>query len=141
MPARYQALVGGAGPGALPVPASTPSEATGGACRVLGFPGTLVARTPNTTVFTPADPGYARLRSGNATAHMRPSVYLLAPPYPGVPPVGRTRSRPSPVPATAASRSAVALMRTPPRLGGVTVTSQPRQFIRWPVRGQRGTYA
>jgi len=137
---RYSAQVGG-NAAALPIPAPSPSMATGGACRVFGFPGTLVVPAPG-----PGLPQVAALaRRGfypsNAAHFIRPTKYLLAPPYPMHKPLGRTRDRISPVPAVNPGRVPKAVMRSPAglRLRG-QVMNNPRPMVLWPVLGRPGRF-
>ena len=141
MPAvRYQARVGRMA-AAVPVPASTPSAATGGACHVLGFPGTLAVPSPGPD-YLPQSPALARrgyYRSAWARV-IRPQVYVLAPPYPMRVP-RRPQDRISPVPAITPSQVTVTAMKSPTFLG-IGVMNNPRPQVRWPVIGaRRGTYA
>ena len=141
MPAvRFQARVGRMA-AAVPVPASTPSAATGGACRVLGFPGNLSVPSPGPD-YLPHSPALARrgyYRSPAARV-IKPQVYLLEPPYPMRRP-RRPQDRISPVPALKPTQTTVTAMRSP-RFLGVGVMNNPRPQVRWPVIGaRRGTYA
>ncbi len=137
---RYQADVGGI-TAALPVPAPSPSQATGGTCRVVGYPGTLPVPSPGPNVVQVPRLAALGFYGSNAATHMRPTKYRLVAPYPMAPTVGRTRDRPSPVPAVSPARSAAVRMTAPPRLGGSTVTNNPRPIVLWPIRGRPGQYA
>jgi hypothetical protein len=135
---RYTANVGRM-TAAVVIPASTPSRATGGVCRVAGFPGTLAVPTS-----VPDVPRVPKLAAQGyypslAARYMRPQVWSLVAPYPMRPPLKRTRDRISPVPAVTPKHS-VPLAQKPRPTIGPTVMYNPRPFIAWPVRGRRGTY-
>lgn len=137
---RYRASVGRCA-AALPIPAVSPEGATGGACHVAGFPGNLIVRQPGPNVLQAGKLAAAGFYPSNAANCIRPTKYLLTPPYPMRAPVSRSRDRISPVPAVSQGRSAAVRMRTPPRLGGTTVTNNPRPIVLWPIRGKPGRYA
>ena len=141
MPAiRYSAHVGGC-PAALPIPAVTPEGATGGSAHVVGYPGTLAVPAPGPNVLHVRQLAAAGFYGSTAAGAIRPTKYMLVPPYPMAPTVPRTRDRPSPVPAVVPKNVARQLMRTPPRIAGVTVTNNPRPIVLWPIRGRPGRYA
>lgn len=137
---RYRATVGGIA-AALPIPAVTPEGATGGACRVAGYPGTLRVPQPGPDVLHVRRLAAAGFYPSTAAHYIRPQKYLLIAPYPMVAPVARTRDRPSPVPAATPKNVARSIMRAPPRIGGLTVTRNPRPIVLWPIRGRPGRYA
>ena len=141
MPAvRYRANVGRMA-AAVPVPASTPSGASGGACRVLGFPGNLAVPSPAPD-FIPRVPALAArgYYPSLAARVIRPQIYILAAPYPMKAPVGRAQDRISPVPAETPTSPAVRTAMRGPRFLGGFVMNNPRPQVRWPVLGRPGTF-
>lgn len=137
---RYRASVGRCA-AALPVPAVSPEAATGGACHVAGFPGNLIVRQPGPNVLHVGKLAAKGYYPSDAAGYIRPDVYLLTPPYPMRAPVSRSRDRISPVPAVTPTNVPASLMRRPARIGGSTVTNNPRPMVLWPVRGRPGRYA
>ena len=141
MPAvRYSAKTGRMA-AAVPIPAVTPSAATGGVCRVFGFPGNLSVPSPAPD-YIPRTPALVRrgYYPSLAAQAIRPQVYLLAPPYPMRVP-RRPQDRISPVPAIKPQQVSITAMRSPTFLG-VGVMNNPRPQVRWPVIGaKRGQYA
>ena len=137
---RYSANVGGC-PAALPIPAVSPEGATGGGSHVLGFPGTLAVPALGPNILQNGRLAALGFYPSNAANVIRPSLYRLVAPYPGSPRVGRTRTRPSPVPSATVPNRVPSLMSRPARIGGNTVTSNPRPRVMWPVRGRPGRFA
>lgn len=136
---RYRASVGGC-QAALPIPAVSPEGATGGACHVAGFPGNLIVRQPGPNIVQASQLAAKGYYPSNAANYIRPTKYLLVAPYP-MAPVGIGRDRISPVPAVSPKNAPASLMRRPARIGGTTVTNNPRPIVVWPIRGRPGRYA
>lgn len=136
---RYRANVGRMA-AAVVIPAVSPSKATGGACRVVGFPGTLAVPSPGANTPKVPELEAQRFYGSQAARYINPQVYVLAPPYPLRPRVYRGRDRISPVPAVKPQNAVTTTQRAPHRLGS-SVLYNPRPLVAWPVRGHPGTYA
>ena len=116
-----------------PYGATTPAASSQGVLRVEGYPGTRAVPSPGPAALNDGElGGPLNQPSSCAPDYILPSIYI---PHISADTTGPNFSRVStneaPVPAGFDARTATQTQyRT--RVGGRTVTSWPRQFVRWP---------
>lgn len=119
----------------MPVPygATTPAASSGGVIRTEGHPGTMRVPSPRPAALDDGELGGPKNQPSSCSPdYILPDKYIshISRATTGVVRVGS--SNVAPVPAPYIARSAPQTQMKP-RIGGRTVTSWPRQFVRWPT--------